>query len=178
MKPYLPTVLSVKQQVTGEFLPGYVGANATAPAAPHWTGADSLFAIWIGINDIGNSYYNGANETARLNRQILDVYAGLVVTLHAAGARNFAFINVPPVDRSPLVTGQGASAVALEKADIAAFNGLVADLAGSLKGNWTDTNAWYFDAHDVFTRVLDDPTVFPQTAGYKNTTAFCKAYNK
>jgi hypothetical protein len=47
--PYEPTVLSLTDQ-TNDFL-----ANAgTKPASSPWTSANSLFSIWIGINDIGN----------------------------------------------------------------------------------------------------------------------------
>ncbi len=85
---------------------------------------------------------------------------------------------MPPVDRSPLTTAQGAEAVAAERADITAFNGLVEGLAHDLRRNQTDANVWYFDANSLFSRVLDDPAAFPQTAAYKNTTAFCAAYQK
>lgn len=56
--PYESTVLSLTDQVN-EFL----ATAATKPASTPWTSADSLFSIWIGINDIGNSYGN-SGETA------------------------------------------------------------------------------------------------------------------
>ncbi len=90
MRPYRPTVLSLRQQVTDEFVPGYTSAgnaSASAPSAPHWTGADSLFALWIGINDIGNSYSSGTAASATLNGRIMAVYAGLVDSLRGGGAR-------------------------------------------------------------------------------------------
>lgn len=33
----------------------YVGAK---PAIADWTTADSMFGVWLGVNDIGNSYTN------------------------------------------------------------------------------------------------------------------------
>ncbi|KAI0477453.1 carbohydrate esterase family 16 protein [Xylariaceae sp. FL0804] len=174
--PYLPTVLSVQQQVQSEFIPGYTGEAPTAPSAPAWKGSDTLFAIWIGINDVGNSYGEGANASDALNAEIFDVYSGLVGQLYDAGGRNFLFINVPPVDRAPLTTEQGTAASALEKADIASWNGRVVDMANTLKRNYTETNVWYFDANAIFNQVLDNPEVYPQTADYKNTTGYCIAY--
>lgn len=50
--PYEPTVLSMTDQVN-QFLTG----AALKPASAPWTSANSLFSFWIGINDIGNSYY-------------------------------------------------------------------------------------------------------------------------
>ncbi|KAI2464652.1 carbohydrate esterase family 16 protein [Annulohypoxylon bovei var. microspora] len=177
VKPYLPTVLSVKQQVQDEFIPGYTGASPKAPSAPEWTGTDSVFAFWIGINDIGNSYGSGANSSSLLYTKIFDVYSGLVDQLYSSGARNFVFINVPPVDRSPLTVGQGQSSVDTEKAAITDWNQRVADTASALKTNHTDeVNVWVYDSNKSFGDVLDDPSTFEQTASLKNTTSYCTAY--
>ena len=48
--PYLPTVLSLKDQVN-QFLASLSSHPKTAP----WTSANSLFSFFIGINDIGRS---------------------------------------------------------------------------------------------------------------------------
>ncbi|KAI5861427.1 carbohydrate esterase family 16 protein [Durotheca rogersii] len=177
VQPYIPTVLSVRQQVEDEFTPAYTGASPRAPSAPRWTGADSLFAFWIGINDVGNTYGSGPDAWPSLYSRIFSVYAGLVAKLYDAGARNFVFLNVPPVDRSPLTVGQGQRAAEQERAAIADWNGRVADLAAALKSNHTEqVNVWLYDTNESFGRVIDNPTAFPQTAGLKNTTAYCTAY--
>jgi len=170
--PFEPTVLSVAQQVLDEFFPSYASSPADAP----WTPADTLFSVFIGINDVGNSYFEGLPATTTLNNEIFDVYSGLVQTLYNAGARNFLFLNVPPVDRSPLTQAEGATAAAEEAADLAAFNSHVTNLATTLKKTLTDTNVFTFDTNSLFTKVLDKPASFPQTAIYKNTTNFCVAY--
>ncbi|KAI1338786.1 carbohydrate esterase family 16 protein [Xylariaceae sp. FL0016] len=175
--PYMPSVLSLKQQIQDEFLPGYTGDSPTAPEAPKWSGKDSLFALWIGINDVGNSFGLGANASDALNARIFDVYAGLVSQLYAVGGRNFVFVNVPPVDRSPATMSQGNASMAIEKADIASWNRRVAGLANALKTNHTDeVNVWTYDSNASFGKVLDNPASYPQTAGLKNTTAYCEAY--
>ncbi|KAK8069806.1 family 16 carbohydrate esterase [Apiospora phragmitis] len=175
VKPYLPTVLSVKQQVQDVFLPTYASsvssASSFSPCSSsssnnenglQWSGTDSLFAFWIGINDVGNSYWQ--DDTAALNRQIFAAYADVVQTLYRdTGARNFVFLN-------------------REAADIAAFNALSAELAADLAvANATAeggdaANVWAFDVHALFTQVLDRPAAYEATAGYANTTAFCEAY--
>ncbi|OTB09418.1 carbohydrate esterase family 16 protein [Hypoxylon sp. CI-4A] len=175
--PYQPTVISVKQQVQDQFIPGYTGDSPTAPSAPKWTGADSVFAIWIGINDVGNSYGAGPDSSGPLYTQIFDVLSGLVDQLYSSGARNFVFLGVPPVDRSPLTIGQGVNSVTTEKAAIADWNRRVFDLSNDLKANHTDeVNIWLYDANASFAEVLDDPSTYEQTAGLKNTTDFCAAY--
>ncbi|KAJ8133081.1 hypothetical protein O1611_g537 [Lasiodiplodia mahajangana] len=169
--PYQPTVKSLKDQVVSEFIPGYTGSSAKAK----WTGSDSVFAVWIGINDIGNSYWNGANATDALNTKIFAVISSLVDQIYTAGGRNFVFINVPPLDRTPLIIPQGASAVSLSKADVAAWNQKVVDYANTLKGKG-DTNVWVYDSNKSFGEVIDNPASHAETAGLKNTTGYCVAY--
>lgn len=168
--PYLPTVLSVAQQVEDEFFPVYGSSS--------WKAEDTIFGVFIGINDVGNSYGQGAAATKSLNDEIFAVYEGLMEMLYNIGGRNFLFLNVPPVDRSPLTMGQGAASQALEKADIEAFNDRVGQLADQLKDAHSDVNIFTVDTNALFTDVLDKPSSFPQTALYKNTTAYCDAYAK
>ncbi|KAI1073384.1 carbohydrate esterase family 16 protein [Whalleya microplaca] len=175
--PYLPTVVSVKQQVLEQFIPGYSGDSPSAPSAPEWSGADSVFAFWIGINDVGNTYGSGEEAWDILYAKIFDVYSGLVDELYLSGARNFVFINVPPVDRSPLTVGQGQSSVEGEKVAIASWNQRTEDMATALKLNHTDeVNVWVYDSNKSFGEVIDDPGSYEQTSGLKNTTAYCEAY--
>lgn len=189
--PYQPTVLSMKDQVHSEFTPGYTShgnsdtdvseTHPSAPDAPAWKGDDTVFAFWIGINDVGNSFYHGVdgvNGTEALNKKIFEVYGDMVGILYNAGARNFVFLTVPPVDRSPMALAQDAASQALEKADIAAFNGLITDkLATDLKAqHHANANVWVVDTGIIFNAALDKPTSFIQTSGIKNTTAYCEAY--
>ncbi len=172
--PYEPTVSSVAEQIENQFMPTYAAKPTSAP----WSSSNTLFAIFDGINDIGNTYWEGVAATTSLNNVILAVYHGLVDELYYTGARNFLFLNVPPVDRSPLSTANSAAEQALEKADIAAWNAGVVALAKSLKAEKPDVNAFVVDANKYFTEVLNRPSSFPQTALYKNTTAYCVAYEK
>ena len=57
--PYEPTVLSVKDQVAQ-----FVNGAAAKPASAPWTAANAMFSVWIGINDIGNSYYQSGDRGA------------------------------------------------------------------------------------------------------------------
>lgn len=57
--PYTPTVLSVTDQVNQ-----FLTSVANKPASTPWTSANALFSIWIGINDLGNSYYLSGDRAA------------------------------------------------------------------------------------------------------------------
>lgn len=162
------------QQIEDEFIP-YYGTASYPTAATPWTSTDSLFGVFIGINDVGNTYWL---DTAAINSKIFAEYQGLMETLYYAGARNFLFLNVPPVDRSPLTISGGSESQALEKTDIALYNSMIAKLAKTLKKQHPEINIFTVDANAIFTKVLDKPSSYPQTALYKNTTAYCDGYQK
>lgn len=52
--PYTPSVLSLTDQVN-DFLD-------SGSLIPSWSSEDTLFSFWIGINDLGNSYYLGGDR--------------------------------------------------------------------------------------------------------------------
>jgi hypothetical protein len=71
VKPYAPTVASLKDQVHKRFLPTYGKKPASAP----WTSSNSLFSFWIGINDVANLIWEG--NYSRMDK-VFDVYKGLI----------------------------------------------------------------------------------------------------
>ncbi|KAI0785774.1 hypothetical protein C8Q75DRAFT_722141 [Abortiporus biennis] len=164
--PYEPTVLSLTDQVN-QFLNAPV---STKPASAPWTSQNALFSVWIGINDIGNSYYQSGDRDA-FSDTLLNAYFALVQKLVR---RNFLFVNVPPIDRSPLMLAQDASAQALEKTVIAGFNTKLAAKISSFKANNTGVSTWLFDSNAAFTAVLDNPQAngFVDATSYGNTGDF------
>lgn len=162
---FQPTVLSIKDQVQTLFLPNL--ANQT-----FWTSSDSLFFIWDGVNDVGRTYSSGVDLDALYN-QVIAEYFVLVNELYDAGARNFMFLDVPPIERSPGTTVLGPDVEAEEKSARLLFNGKLAQSTGQLLQNHTDAKAFIFKSSAVFTKLLDDPAPF----GIKNTTGFCQDYS-
>lgn len=160
----------MKQQIQSEFLPTYGSHPSVAP----WTSDSSLFAFFIGINDVGNSWTQ-KNESS-LQATIFQEYAGLLEQIYAVGARNFLFLNVPPVQRAPLTAAQGPAAQAAEGAAIEEWNGRLLRLTRELRQNHPDVTTFAFDTYNLFNAVLNDPSIFPQTSQYKNTTGYCPAY--
>ncbi|KAK0221163.1 hypothetical protein EDD85DRAFT_862074 [Armillaria nabsnona] len=160
--PYEPTVLSLTDQVN-QFLSSY----ASKPSTTRWKSADTLFSVWIGINDIGNSYYLGGDRDA-FSDTLLDAYFALVKQLYDVGARNFLFVNVPPIDRSPLMLAQSTSSQALEKSVIEGFNSKLTARAASLKANHSDVTTRIWDSNAAFTAILNSPTSY----GFEDATTF------
>lgn len=169
---------SLKDQIYERLLPGYHPKLGTVPLSQPWYGNDTLLAIWIGINDVTMTYMKGHNVTRVLNKQIMDVYRDLLQLLFVEmGFRNVLLINVPSIDRSPSTISFGEEVQRIEKADLADFNGLIWKMAHQFKKEVARKgNLWVYDAYRDFSRVMDDPTSFPETSLLKNLTDYCDAY--
>ena len=68
------------------------------------------------------------------------------------------------------------SAQRQEAAYIGAFNFWLGALIYNLALRHPDTTLFAFDTNFLFTRVLNNPLQFQETAGYQNTTDVCLAY--
>jgi phospholipase/lecithinase/hemolysin len=171
--PYTPTVLSLKNQVQDQFVPIYGSHPSSAP----WKDNNSLFAFWIGINDVGNSWWL-SNATA-LYDQIFTVYDGLLESVYATGARNFLFLSVPPVNLAPLTLANGDYAIENEGKMIETWNAKLKNLTTTFSKRHNNTpRIFIHDTHTLFTNVINNPKSYEQTAGLKNTTGYCTAYEK
>lgn len=68
-------------------------ASRPAYMNPPWTGENALFGVWMGVNDVGNSWWLEDYET--LLGKIMDSYFGQLAVLYEKGARKFALLTVP-----------------------------------------------------------------------------------
>ncbi|KAF8325111.1 hypothetical protein F5887DRAFT_1020665 [Amanita rubescens] len=85
-----------------------------------------------------------------------------------AGARNYLFINVPPMERSPSFLARPVSNQLQEKASITAYNSRLQTRINWFSGNHSDIQLWEWDAHAAFTDILDNPTAY----GFKDATSY------
>lgn len=169
--PYSSTVVSMKDQVA-TFLANY---SNKPPAAP-WTDQESLFAFFIGINDLifGAAY----NETARDLEWV--EYADLIDQVYRTGARNFMFLMVPPIDRAPLFTTAAYTNRDFLKqtaVTVAEWNSRLVNMASDLTRKYDDATAFVFDTNGLFSQVLDNPSKYEQTSIYQDTTTYCSDYS-
>ncbi|EPS43688.1 hypothetical protein H072_2301 [Dactylellina haptotyla CBS 200.50] len=171
--PWRDDVLSLKQQVQDLFLP-YLSTppdrSAHSPF-PRWKSDTSLFLTWIGINDIGNSWWY---QNTTFHDVLMDEYFLNMGSLYDAGARNFVFINVPPVDRSPLMLDQGDWSTSTEKMMLKDFNDKLVTRVANFEKEHRGTSTWVFDSVSIFNYILDHP----ETAewDFKNVTGYCDSY--
>lgn len=88
VEPYEPTVLNFDNQ-TSEFS-HYL---ASLPRPLPWEARNSLVGVWIGVNDVGNSYYKP--NVPELYSEIMMKYFNLLQKIHDLGFKNFLILSVP-----------------------------------------------------------------------------------
>ncbi|GLB37982.1 putative cellulose-binding GDSL lipase acylhydrolase [Lyophyllum shimeji] len=164
--PYTPTVLSLTDQVN-QFLSG----AGTKPASTPWTSSNALFSIWIGINDIGNSYYLSGDRNA-FSDTLLNAYFALVQKLQRR-CKELPLRQRAPIDRSPLMLSQGSSATAAEKTVITGFNSKLAAKVAAFKAANSGVSTWIWDSNAAFTTILNNPTAY----GFVDATCYGSAAN-
>ncbi|KAI3608958.1 cellulose-binding gdsl lipase [Moniliophthora roreri] len=165
VSPVFPGIRSMTDQVNL-----FLNNLANKPASAPWTSENALFSVWIGINDIGSTYSQGGDRGA-------DV-----------GARNFLFINVPPVNRSPLVSPNSCimipkpdapfemisnSGASQEATVINGHNSRMATKIASFQASNAGVKTFSYDSYAAFTKILNNPTSY----GFKDATSVGNAAN-
>jgi len=118
----------------------------------------------------------------------MDSYFNQINRLYNVGARNFLFVTVPPVDRSPRVSRHSYSMFAFrklifnemggsnagERTVILDYNKRLASRVASLKSSKPDVKTFIWDAHAQFTQILDSPTTY----GFRDAMSVGTAANQ
>ncbi|KAB5583628.1 hypothetical protein GE09DRAFT_1182287 [Coniochaeta sp. 2T2.1] len=151
--PYQPTVLSLVDQVAQ-----FSGSIASHPSYAPWTAENTLVGVWIGVNDVGNSYWK-ADETVLLGK-IMDRYFEQLKVVYDAGARNFVLLSVPPIDKTPMMLSQSLDARTLEAAVIAEYNALLATRLAAFKAANPGVKANVVDTAVPFNKAINNPTAY------------------
>jgi phospholipase/lecithinase/hemolysin len=116
-----------------------------------------LYTFWGGANDI----FDGLNPVAAA-----DNIANQILTLHAAGANTFLWLNLPALGRIPEFSGN-AGAAALANAASAAFNAEYNSRLLALES--LGINVIGVDVNALFNSINANPAAF----GFTNTTTAC-----
>ncbi|KAK3904422.1 hypothetical protein C8A05DRAFT_13692 [Staphylotrichum tortipilum] len=171
VQPYTSTVLSLIDQVTL-----FSGSIAKKPSYAPW-GDNALFAVWIGVNDVGNSWWK--SDYDQIVSQIMDTYFGQLKIMYNAGARNFALLTVPPIQRTPAVVAQGTDAVNGEAAAIAKYNAAISTRLAAFTSANSGITAKIIDTTVPFNKALDNPTAYgaPDNTCFNGDGKSCLWFN-
>ncbi|EKM55345.1 carbohydrate esterase family 16 protein [Phanerochaete carnosa HHB-10118-sp] len=150
------TTEGVERQIKQEFLPNLVDDTEkgllqgnldkelrTSDAV--WNSDDTLFTIWIGINDCG---YSGPDAVPP---KLVKLF-GLIELLYSVGARNLMLIDIPPMDRSPAMRYPPRGKLSFEE-----WNDRLRVHALDFAKTHVDATLTIYSSWATFTRVLNNP---------------------
>jgi phospholipase/lecithinase/hemolysin len=146
VKPYQSTVLSLIDQVS------LFTKNLSPLPSNSLTASNTLTDIWIGVNDVGNAWSNANWPT--LSQKIIDQYFSQVQELYASGARNFLFLTVLPIQKTPAVMAQPNSTQSAEGAAVGDYNELLVKAVDDFKAKNEGVTTWVYDTGDAFNTVI------------------------
>ncbi|KAF8625822.1 hypothetical protein AX15_005202 [Amanita polypyramis BW_CC] len=136
------TMDGVKHQITNWFLP----KGGTKPDWAPWSADTSLFITWIGINDC--AYHADCSGPIK---SLLELHE----ELYEAGSRNFLFIDVPPIERSPAGVRLGRSRKRENRYD--KWNIALREAITTFAAGHEDITVLLYSSHATFTKILDEP---------------------
>ncbi|PPQ90160.1 hypothetical protein CVT25_012471 [Psilocybe cyanescens] len=135
------TVDGVRFQIENYFLP-HLGTN---PPEATWNASNSIFITWVGINDCGR-YADG-------HMAIKELIAAQEKLYHA-GARNFLFIDVPPIHRSPAIPKREEES---SSSIYRNWNATLGEALEEFSKSHEDMSIFMFSSFEVFENVLNKP---------------------
>ncbi|KAJ7837804.1 hypothetical protein B0H14DRAFT_2790640 [Mycena olivaceomarginata] len=131
-------VYSVKNQIEVMFKRQISRKPAWAP----WTSEDALFITWVGINDAAWGSEHEENLQKLFEAQ---------ESLYDSGARNFLFVNVPPINRAP---ARG------KEPNYISWNTELKKATALFATVHSDATVMIYSSWDTFNALLDDPVAY------------------
>ncbi|KAJ3557005.1 hypothetical protein NM688_g1712 [Phlebia brevispora] len=141
----------VRGQIQTRFLP----SAGQKPGWASWDGSNSLFVTWIGINDCEFRSSWNKSRFEMYQQQLLEQEE----SLYLAGARNFLFIDIPPLEKSPAYRG-GYSRHHEQQTVFDNWNSALYHSVAKFAAAHPDTTTLLYSSHDVFSRMLANPSAY------------------
>ncbi|KAI0065396.1 hypothetical protein BV25DRAFT_1821796 [Artomyces pyxidatus] len=141
------TVSGVCNQVDRQFL-----SSIGPKIGKAWNASDALFVTWVGINDC--AFISNPDHIA----SSMEVLFTSQESLYAAGVRNFLFIDIPPVHRTPAYPARPKNETSSE--NFPRWNAELRSAIQEFFSKYRDITVMVYSAWHTFSRVLDDPTPF------------------
>ncbi len=140
---------------------------------PVFVPSSTLFAIWIGGNDILDfmAETNFNDSSANINSAVITMITaamsriqGSVSDLHSEGARYFLIMNLPDLGATPKFINMTDDMQAAASAVTTNYNTALASLLGNLRSMYPDSTFYGFDVFNYMNDLID-ADVFPNVTG-------------
>ncbi|KAJ5150006.1 hypothetical protein N7448_001584 [Penicillium atrosanguineum] len=136
----------------------------------HLRETETLIAIWIGINDIGDSS-KYAVDFPTFYANLTNTLFTSIDTLYKLGYKSYLLINLPPLDRTP--SNQATSTPHPNATQVTWYNDALAAHAEQF-GKKRNVEMRVFDAHGRLSEIMESPGRY----GIVNTTGYCAGYDQ
>ncbi|KAJ2904348.1 hypothetical protein MKZ38_008264 [Zalerion maritima] len=172
VEPYTDTVLSMIDQVDQ-----FSAELASHPDYAPWTAENTVVGVWMGVNDIGNSYW--LDDEDALIEEVVAKYFEELQIVYDAGARQFVLLGVPPIYETPLMLEQDDWSRTTEAAVIETFNGLIDTYLASFQEDNAGVVATVVDTANPFYEAIDNPAEYgaPDATCYNEDGVSCLWFN-
>lgn len=201
VEPYDPSVKSLVDQVAQ-----FSSSIASHPSYAPWTASNTLVGVWIGVNDVGNTYY--LSNVDDVINSVVNRYFEQLQIIYDAGARDFVLLSVPrespgapspcpipyrpqtlciqPADKTceaiqytPLMLQQSSSARDTETTVIAKYNQLVTSALAKFTSANGGVTANIVDTTTPFMAAIKNPTAYgsPDATCYNADGRSCLWFN-
>jgi phospholipase/lecithinase/hemolysin len=131
----------------------------------------------MGVNDVGNAWY--ASNWTSIASAVVTRYFQETQIMYNAGARNFLFLTVPPIQYTPLMVAEGTTTQSEVGTAITYFNGLLTAAAASFKFANSGSTVYVYDTTAPFMTAINNPTAYgsPDATCYNADGVSCLWYN-
>ena len=132
----------------------------------------SLVGIWIGINDIGDSDQYDVNFYEFYNTIVGTLFERVEV-IYQLGYKNFLFMNLPPLNRTPGNVMRAAGPLP-NITMIDWYDEAIANHSAAFGQAHSDLKSMVFDANTFLNQVMDKHDQY----GIMNITGYCASYDQ
>ncbi|KAF9777327.1 hypothetical protein IL306_004458 [Fusarium sp. DS 682] len=168
VKPYQSTVLSFVDQVNQ-----FSNSVGKHPAGTSWNAQNTIAGVWIGVNDVGNSFY--LQDSAAVVEKATTRYFELLQTLYKAGLRKFVLLSVPPTELTPMMIQQGPNSNALLVKAINLYNSKLSSKLSAFKQANSGVKTLLVDTSVSFKAAINNPKNYgaPDAICFNNDGKSC-----
>ncbi|KAF5679412.1 cellulose-binding GDSL lipase acylhydrolase [Fusarium heterosporum] len=172
VKPYADTVLSMVDQVNQ-----FSNSVGKKPANVPWTAKNTVVGVWMGVNDVGNSFY--LSNAAEIAEKAVARYFELLQILYNAGLRKFVLLSVPPTELTPMMISQGSDSNALLVKSITHYNSQITSRLKAFKKTNSGVKGIIVDTSIAFKKAIANPTAYgaPDALCYNEDGKSCLWFN-
>ncbi|ORX83937.1 hypothetical protein BCR32DRAFT_266662 [Anaeromyces robustus] len=122
----------------------------------YWTGENTLFAFWLGTNDIMNLNRTliPPNKINRTLETLNDIFMTSIEDFYITGARNFLFLNVQSIDEIPKYFSEPKLKYDFDL-DVDYFNKYFIHQCQNFHDYHIDTNIFIYNIKDEIRYIMD-----------------------